>query len=130
VARVHELDRQTSVGSRPLVLIVVRWPEPSDPWERISMLYTVDAVIRQHVRVDATLVQEGSSMAMALVSDDARARLERRDVESALCDIPRIDLIPVPDERNELRALVTSLREEDQSKTEKSLPGQHVSDLD
>lgn len=130
VARVHELDRQTRWGSRALVLIVVRWPEPGDPWERISMLYSVDAAIREHVRVDATLVQEGSSMAMALVSDDARARLERRAVESALCDLPRVDLIPVPDERAELRALVTSLREEDRSKVEKSLPGQHVSDLD
>lgn len=130
VGRVHELDRQTRLGTCPLVLIVTRWPEPADPWERISTLYAVDAAMRATIRVTATLAQAGATMTLALVSDDARSRLERRALDDALDDRFWVDLAPVPDDRSQLARVVGRWRDGNRPGDGRTVPGQRDSDQD
>ena len=126
--RVHELDRQARLGTCPLVLIVTRWLEPADPWERISALYSVDAAMRATIRVTATLAQAGASMTVALVADDARSRLERRALDNALDDGFWVDLVPVPDDRAQVATILARWRDGTRPDDGRAVPGQRDSD--
>lgn len=126
--RVHELDRLSPYEPTALVLLAVRWQEPEGPWLRISRLLTVAAAMRDHVRAEATLAQMGASVALALLPDDARSRLERGALSRALSrpwgpgSAPepgpesgaayRVDLMPVPEDRTRLAELIGRLRDE------------------
>lgn len=117
VGRIHELDRLHRDEPTPLVLLVVHWPEPRGPWRRIGLMLAVAAALRDHVRAEATLAQVGSHVAIALVPDDARSRLERGVLMNALragdtADAQvRVDVVPVSEDRTRLTALITRLHD-------------------
>lgn len=116
--RVHELDRLAGDAPAALVLIVVRWPAAAGPWLRIAHVMQVASALRDRVRPEATLSQVGTTMAVALVPDDARARVERHALTKAfesdeLCTAQvQVDVFAVPDVRSHLPKLVTQLHEQ------------------
>lgn len=116
--RVHELDRMSDDAPTPLVMLVVRWPAAAGPWGRIARIMQVAAALRTCVRQDATLSQVGTTMAVALVPDDAGARLERHALTKAIetgelsTARVRVDVFAVPDARSRLPEIVTRLHEE------------------
>jgi hypothetical protein len=115
--RVHELDRAARGGEPPsLVLIAVRWTEPSGPWLRIAAVVRIAAALTDLVRPEGTLCQAGTHTALALVPDDGIARRERAALATAMSgDVLTdarlsIELVPVPEQRDELRPLIERLR--------------------
>ena len=116
--RVHELDRLAGDTPADLVLLVVRWPEAAGPWLRIAHVMQVASALRTQVRPTATLSQVGTTMAVALVPDDAQARVERHALTKAfesdeLCTAQvQVDVFAVPDVRSHLPKLVTQLHEQ------------------
>lgn len=115
--RVAELDRQSGDDPTPLMLLVVRWVAPTGPWARIAQTLDVASALRARVRPEATLSQIGSTMAVALVPDDARARQERISLTKAIeaselsSAHVQVDVYAVPDSRSRLPELVTRLHE-------------------
>ncbi|WP_106535679.1 hypothetical protein [Haloactinopolyspora alba] len=115
--RVHELDRVSGDSATPLVLLVVRWDAAAGPWQRIARIMQVASALRARVRPEATLSQVGTTMAVALVPDDARARLERLALTKAVGHDElstaqvQVDVFAVPDTRSRLPDLVTQLHE-------------------
>lgn len=117
VGRVHELDR-AAAGSEPppLVLLAVRWHEPTSPWLRIATVLRVADALTVHVRTSATLCQAGAGAALALVPDDSLSRHERTAVERELIADPlasaglAVDIIPVLDRRDALPVLIDRIR--------------------
>lgn len=117
VGRVHELDRAASGAEPPsLVLLAVRWHEPTSPWLRIATVLRVADALTVHVRTSATLCQVGAGAALALVPDDSRSRNERAAVERELNADSlasaglAVDIIPVLDRRDALPVLIDRLR--------------------
>lgn len=114
--RVHELDRLSGDDPSALVLLVVRWSAADGPWMRVARVLQVASALRSRVRPEATLSQAGTTLALALVPDDARSRLERialaKTVESGELGTAnaQVDVFAVPDERSQLPDLVTRLR--------------------
>ncbi len=113
--RVQELDRLSATEPMALVLIVVRWDAAAGPWMRIARILQAASALRSRVRPEATLSQVGTTMAMALVPDDARARVERisltKAVENGELSTAHVmvDVFAVPDTRARLPELVTRL---------------------
>ena len=116
VARIHELDRLVDDEAVPLVLLALRWPEPSSPWARIALILAVARMVRAQVRPDATLGQDGAGTVLALVPDDALARLERAALARSCDQAPLADagiltdLVPVPERRELVPGVVRRLR--------------------
>jgi hypothetical protein len=116
VARIHELDRLVDDEAVPLVLLAVRWPEPSSPWARIATILAVARTVRAQVRPEATLGQDGTGTVLALVPDDALARLERAALarscgRAPLADAGALtDIVPVPERRDLVPGVVRRLR--------------------
>jgi hypothetical protein len=116
VARIHELDRLVDDEAVPLVLLALRWPEPSSPWARIALILAVARTVRAQVRPDATLGQDGAGTVLALVPDDALARLERAALARSCDQAPLADagiltdLVPVPERRELVPGVVRRLR--------------------
>ncbi|MGH8775358.1 MAG: hypothetical protein ACRDWI_09380 [Jiangellaceae bacterium] len=116
LGRIHELDRTCLEPPTALVLLSLRWREPRGPWLRIATIMSAARALRERVRSDATLGQHGTHTAFALVLDDARARLERRALSRACEAEPMAgadacaDLVPVPDDRDKVPALLGRLR--------------------
>ncbi|TDE14941.1 hypothetical protein E1269_02135 [Jiangella asiatica] len=114
--RVQELDRLSGTEPTALVLIVIRWAGASGPWLRIARILQAASALRSRVRPDATLSQVGTTMALALVPDDARARVERISLTKAVENGElstahvQVDVFAVPDTRARLPELVTRLR--------------------
>lgn len=112
--RVHELDRQSD-DLTALVLIAVRWAAAPGPWRRIAQIMQVASALRSRVRPSATLSQVGTSVAVALVPDDALSRMERialtKAVEKGELSTAnvQVDVFAVPDARSRLPELVTRL---------------------
>lgn len=113
--RVHELDRLSGIEPSALVLLVIRWSEAEGPWLRIARILQAASALRTRVRPDATLSQAGTTMALALVPDDAQARVERISLTKAVetgelsTANVRVDVFAVPDSRARLSELVTRL---------------------
>jgi hypothetical protein len=113
--RVHELDRLSGIEPSALVLIVIRWEPADGPWLRIARILQAASALRSRVRADATLSQVGTTMALALVPDDAQARVERISLTKAVengelsTSNVRVDVFAVPDSRARLPELVTRL---------------------
>jgi hypothetical protein len=116
VARIHELDRLADDSAVPLVLLAVRWAEPPSPWDRIATILTAARTLHEHVRPEATVSREGTATVLALVPDDARARVERAALALSCAQRPLADagaladLIPVPDRRDLVPGVVRGLR--------------------
>jgi hypothetical protein len=115
--RIHELDRAGGPETPPpLVMLVIRWEEPTGPWLRIATILKVADTLRATVRREATLCQDGSHTAIALVPDDGLARVERSAIQRNLDSSPlsaasaRCDLMPVPDRRDRLPDMLKRLR--------------------
>jgi hypothetical protein len=115
--RIHELDRIGGPDDRPsLVMLVIGWDEPDGPWLRIATILQVVDALHAVVRPEATLAQDGAHTAIALVADDGTARMERAALQRRLDAEPlsavsgRIDLVPVPDDRNHLPEVLRTLR--------------------
>ncbi|MGH8825916.1 MAG: hypothetical protein ACRDVN_15775 [Jiangellaceae bacterium] len=104
IARIDELDRLVREPV-PLVLLAVQWAEPSNPWARLATVLAAARTVRARVRPEATLGQDGTRTVLALVLDDARARLERTALarsctEATLAEAgATVDLVPVPERR-------------------------------
>ena len=115
VARIYELDRLVD-GAVPLVFLVMRWPEPTSPWVRIATILAVARTVRAQVRPEATLGQDGTGTVLALVPDDARARLERAALARSCSTEPLVDagvltdIVPVPERRELVPGVVRRLR--------------------
>ncbi|PZF81256.1 hypothetical protein [Jiangella anatolica] len=113
--RVHELDRLSGVEPMALVLLAMRWDPADGPWRRIARVLQAASALRSRVRPEATLSQVGTTMALALVPDDARARVERISLTKAVetgelsTAHVRVDMFAVPDARARLPELVTGL---------------------
>ncbi|WP_162605893.1 hypothetical protein [Jiangella aurantiaca] len=113
--RVQELDRLSGIEPMALVLLVMRWEPADGPWRRIARVLQAASALRSRVRPEATLSQVGTAMALALVPDDAQARLERisltKSVETGELSTAnvRVDVFAVPDSRARLPELVTGL---------------------
>ncbi|SDU55716.1 hypothetical protein [Jiangella alkaliphila] len=113
--RVHELDRLSGIEPMALVLLVMRWDPADGPWRRIARVLQAASALRSRVRPTATLSQVGTTMAVALVPDDAQARVERitltKAVETGELSTAhvRVDVFAVPDSRARLPELVTGL---------------------
>lgn len=124
VGRIHELDHASGEETTPLVLLAVRWHEPRGPWLRIAMIVTAARALRELVRPGATLGQDGTHSAHALVPDDARARLERGALAVRCAEAPLagsgscVDLVPVPDDRDLVPTLLRRLRVAPPDRTE------------
>jgi len=116
VARIHELDRLVDDEAVPLVLLALRWPEPSSPWARIALILAVARTVRAQVRPDATLGQDGAGTVLALVPDDAMARRERAALARSCDQAPLADagiltdIVPVPERRELVPGVVRRLR--------------------
>ncbi len=116
VGRIRELDHAHGNEPMPLVLLAVRWHEPRGPWSRIAVIVTAARALRELVRPVATLGQDGTHTAHALVPDDARARLERSALAVRCAEAPLagsgacVDLVPVPDDRDLVPTLLRRLR--------------------
>jgi hypothetical protein len=116
LGRVRELDRLTDGEPAPLVLLSMRWHRPTGPWRRIATVVSASAALQENVRPEATLAQDGPQVAVALVPDDLRARLERACLERACRCEPlhqtqaRADLIVLPDDREQLPGVLRRLR--------------------
>lgn len=118
VGRVYELDRIAGDGEvRHLVLLVVRWHQPSSPWLRTAISTQVADALRHTVRREATLCRLGDGSAAALVPDDGDARFEMRrltrvlEAEPASTARVTSTLVPVPDHRPDLDRLLQTLLE-------------------
>lgn len=115
VARIYELDRFVDEAV-PLVFLAMRWPEPSCPWVRIDTILSVARIVRAQVRPEATLGQDGTGTVLALVPDDARARLERAALVRCCGKAPLAsagvltDIVPVPERRELVPGVVRALR--------------------
>ncbi|WP_131987376.1 hypothetical protein [Jiangella ureilytica] len=113
--RVNELDRLSGIEPSALVLIVIRWESADGPWLRIARILQAASALRTRVRPQATLSQVGTTMALALVPDDAQARVERISLTKAVENGElstanvRVDVFAVPDSRARLPELVTRL---------------------
>ncbi|SEF17946.1 hypothetical protein [Jiangella alba] len=113
--RVHELDRLSGIEPSALVLLAMRWDPADGPWRRIARVLQAASALRSRVRPDATLSIVGTTMALALVPDDARARVERISLTKAVetgelsTAHVRVDVFAVPDSRARLPELVTGL---------------------
>jgi hypothetical protein len=113
--RVHELDRLSGADPTALLLLVLRWDSPTGPWVRIARILQIAVIMRAKIRLNATLCQVGTTMAIALVPDDAQARIERTALTKAvetgeLCAAHvQVDVFAVPDSRSQLPELVTQL---------------------
>lgn len=113
--RVNELDRLAGIEPMALVLLVMRWDPADGPWRRIARVLQAASALRSRVRPDATLSQIGTTMALALVPDDAQARVERISLTKAVgtgelsTANVRVDVFAVPDSRARLPELVTGL---------------------
>lgn len=113
--RVDELDRLSGIEPMALVLLVMRWDPADGPWRRIARVLQAASALRSRVRPEATLSQAGTTMALALVPDDAQARVERialtKAVETGELSTAhvRVDVFAVPDARARLPELVTGL---------------------
>ncbi|RIQ16099.1 hypothetical protein [Jiangella rhizosphaerae] len=113
--RVQELDRLSGIEPMALVLLVMRWDPADGPWRRIARVLQAASALRSRVRPEATLSQVGTTMALALVPDDAQARVERialtKAVETGELSTAhvRVDVFAVPDSRARLPELVTGL---------------------
>ncbi|HEX2363363.1 MAG TPA: hypothetical protein VHI11_14940 [Jiangellaceae bacterium] len=118
LGRIHELDRLTGGEPAPLVLLSMRWRKPAGPWLRIGTVVSAAVVLLRNVRPDATFAQDGTQVALALVPDDLRARMERaclaRDCLSPPLDEAdaRADLVALPEDRDGVPAVLRSLRQE------------------
>lgn len=113
--RVAELDRLSGIEPSALVLIVIQWDSADGPWLRIARILQAASALRTRVRPAATLSQVGTTMALALVPDDAQARVERISLTKAVetgelsTSNVRVDVFAVPDSRARLPELVTRL---------------------
>ncbi len=116
--RVQELDRSSHDPYSSLVLIVVRWDTASGPWLRIARIMQVASALRSDVRRGATLSQIGTRMAVALVPDDAAARVERHALTKTLeqgelnSAHVQVDVFAVPDIRSQLPDFLTQLHDQ------------------
>jgi hypothetical protein len=116
IGRVHELDWLAGMRPNALVVIVIRWPVPEGPWQRIAMVIEVGSTLRDNVRCEATLSQVGSHTALVLVPDDARARLEQAALIAAFefnglaAAGVGVWVKTVPTDRSELADLIARLQ--------------------
>jgi hypothetical protein len=100
----------------PLVFLAMRWPEPSSPWVRIATILSVARTVRAQVRPEATLGQDGTGTVLAMVPDDAMARLERAALVRCCGKAPLAgagvltDIVPVPERRELVPGVVRGLR--------------------
>lgn len=118
IGRLHELDRMSGGRPNPMALIVIRWPEPECPWQRMALVIQIGSTLRDNIRAEATLSQSGSHTALVLVPDDARARLEQSAIMAAIDgwagDGVEVTLRKVPTDRAELPNLITRLKKDPQ----------------
>ncbi|MGH8828396.1 MAG: hypothetical protein ACRDVZ_12555, partial [Jiangellaceae bacterium] len=116
IGRVHELDRLAGLRPNAMAVIVIRWPVPEGPWQRIAMVIEVGSTLRDNVRSEATLSQIGSHTALVLVPDDARVRLERAALVAAFefnglaAAGVEVWVMTAPTDRSELTDLIARLR--------------------
>ncbi len=115
--RIQELDRLADSTTAHLVLVMIRWHEPKDPWTRISCILQVASALRSHVRTEATLSQFGTHCAFALIPDDGRARLERgvllKTLETGELGTMgvSVEIVPLPEDRSLVTELIVRLRD-------------------
>jgi hypothetical protein len=117
LGRINELDRLADDEPAPLVLLSMRWRRPAGPWRRIETVVSVAAALLENVRPEATLAQDGTHVALALVPDDLRARVETaclaRECRSSLLHAvqTRADLTTLPEDRDRIPAVLRLLRQ-------------------
>ena len=116
LGRIRELDRLADDEPAPLVLIALRWRRPAGPWQRMGTVVSAAATLQDVVRPDGTFAQDGTYTALALVTDDLRARGERASLARE-CHRPPLrdvraqaDLVVLPTDRDQLPALLRRLR--------------------
>ena len=116
LGRISELDRLADGEPAPLVLLSIRWRRPEGPWLRIATVVGAATILQENVRPDATLAQNGAHVALALVPDDLRARVELACLSRKCWSAPLheanayADLSVLPAERDRVPAILHRLR--------------------
>jgi hypothetical protein len=114
LGRIRELDRLADDGPAPLVLLSMQWRRPVGPWLCIATVIASAAVLHETVRPEATLAQNGTHGALALVADDLRARVEHVCL-ARQCRYPPLHeaharLVVLPDDRDRVPTVLRRLR--------------------